>query len=218
QHGPGSDGQLDIRRSDLHQKERSGRTGTLILFVVDASGSMAARRRMEAVKGAVFGLLQSAYEQRDQVGVIAFRGPQAEMLLPPTTSVELAQRVLSTLPTGGRTPLAHALILAHETLRRARRSLPELLNLVVLLSDGKANVGLPGCQGDPWQQALAAATELAAEGAAALVVDTEAGFVRHGRAQSLDEELAAECIHLEDLSAETLILKVRQRRQRIGTV
>jgi magnesium chelatase subunit D len=218
QHGPGPDGQLDILRSDLHQKERSGRTGTLILFVVDASGSMAARRRMEAVKGAVLGLLQSAYEQRDQVGVIAFRGPQAEVLLPPTTSVELAQRVLSTLPTGGRTPLAHALILAQETLRRARRSLPELLNLVVLLSDGKANVALPGCQGDPWQQALAAATELAAEGAAALVVDTEAGFVRHGRAESLAEELAAECLPLEELSAETLILKVRQRRHRIDKV
>src|SRR5207245_9203874 len=112
--GGQADGRPLIERADLHRKERAGRTGTLILFAVDASGSMAARRRMELVKGAVLGLLHSAYEQRDQVAVLAFRGLQAEVLLPPTGSVGLAEQALRVLPTGGRPPLAHALVLAGE--------------------------------------------------------------------------------------------------------
>jgi len=201
------DGRPVIEKGDLHRKERAGRTGTLILFVVDASGSMAARRRMELVKGAVLGLLQSAYEQRDEVGVIAFRGPLADVLLPPTRSVELADRTLRELPTGGRTPLAHALVTAGALLRRAR---PEVPALLVLVSDGKANVPLPDTTGDPWQQTLAAARELAGEGLPALVLDADAGFVRMGRATELAQALGAECLPLDGLSAETLILKVRQ--------
>ena len=120
--GLDDNGRPIVLRSDLHRKERIGRTGTLVLFIVDASGSMAARRRMEAVKGAVLGLLRDAYERRDRVGVIAFRGPQAELLLPPTDSVELAEQAMRSLPTGGRTPLAHALVLASETIRRCLRN------------------------------------------------------------------------------------------------
>jgi magnesium chelatase subunit D len=206
--GGQADGRPVIERRDLHRKERAGRTGTLILFAVDASGSMAARRRMELAKGAVLGLLQSAYEQRDEVGVIAFRGTQAEVLLPPTGSVELADRALRVLPTGGRTPLAHALATAGDVLRRARPDVPALL---VLLSDGKANVPLPDTAGDPWQQALSAARELAREGRPALVLDADAGFVRVGRAAELAQALGAECLPLDGLSAETLVLKVRQR-------
>lgn len=209
-----SDGPFEVERCDLHRKERAGRTGSLILFVVDASGSMAARRRMEAVKGAVLGLLHSAYEQRDQVGVIAFRGPAAEQLLPPTDSVELAEKTLRFLPTGGRTPLAHALVLAHDVIRRIRRTQSDLPILLVLLSDGKANVGLPDAPGDPWEQACRAASELADARTSALVLDTEAGFIRAGRAQSLADALSAECLALEDLSSETLVLKIRHRVNR----
>lgn len=205
------EGRPVIERADLHRKERSGRTGTLILFAVDASGSMAARRRMELVKGAVLGLLQSAYEQRDEVSVIAFRGPQADLLLPPTGSVELADRALRALPTGGRTPLAHALVTAGEVFRRGRSSRMEMPALLVLLSDGKANVALPNTSGDPWQQALLAAREVASAGLPALVLDTDAGFVRLGRAAELAEALRAECLPVDGLSAETLVLKVRQR-------
>jgi len=208
--GGQADGRPVIERADLHRKERAGRTGTLILFAVDASGSMAARRRMELVKGAVLGLLQSAYEQRDEVGVIAFRGPLAEVLLPPTGSVELADRSLRELPTGGRTPLAHALVTAGEVVRRARRARPEVPALLVVLSDGKANVPLPDTTGDPWQQALAAARELVAEGLPALVLDADAGFVRLGRGAELAQALGAECLPLDGLSEESLVLKVRQ--------
>jgi magnesium chelatase subunit D len=110
--GLDNDGRPVVLRSDLHRKERTGRTGTLILFIVDASGSMAARRRMEVVKGAVLSLLRDAYQRRDRVGVIVFRGPAAELLMPPTDSVESAEHAMQALATGGRTPLAHALVLA----------------------------------------------------------------------------------------------------------
>jgi magnesium chelatase subunit D len=210
-HGLQADGGMTIERSDLHRKERAGRTGTLILFVVDASGSMAARQRMAAVKGSVLGLLQSAYEQRDEVGVIVFRGPNAEVLLPPTRGIDIAEETLRVLPTGGRTPLAHALVVARETIQQAQRSAPDRPVLLVLLSDGKANVGLPESPGDPWHQALQAAEHLAADGTPALVLDTDAGFVRMGRARQLAEALGAEYLPLEELSVETLILKVRQR-------
>jgi magnesium chelatase subunit D len=209
--GAWADGRLEVAPADLHRKERAGRTGTLIVFAVDASGSMAARRRMELVKGAVLGLLQSAYEQRDEIAVIAFRGIQAEVLLPPTGSVELAERALRGLPTGGRTPLAHALVLAGEVARRARRLQAGRPVLLVLLSDGKANVSLPGTTGDPWAQALRAAQEVAAEKVPALVLDSDAGFVRLGRAGEVAQALGAECLPLEGLSAEALVLKVRQR-------
>ncbi|HZV03734.1 MAG TPA: putative cobaltochelatase [Gemmataceae bacterium] len=210
-HGLQPGGGMTIERCDLHRKERTGRTGTLILFVVDASGSMAARQRMAAVKGSVLGLLQSAYEQRDEVGVIAFRGPNAEVLLPPTRGIDIAEQTLRVLPTGGRTPLAHALVLARETIQQSQRSAPDRPVLLVLLSDGKANVGLPESPGDPWQQALQAAANLAADGTPALVLDTDASFVRVGRARQLADALGAEYLPLEKLSAETLILKVRQR-------
>jgi magnesium chelatase subunit D len=208
--GGHADGRPLIERRDLHGKERAGVTGTLILFVVDASGSMAARQRMERVKETVLGLLQSAYEQRDEVAVIAFRGAEAELVLPPTRSVELADRALRELPTGGRTPLAHALSLTAETLLRSRRQKPGMPALLIVLSDGKTNVPLPGSNGDPWQQALLAARRLYAERLPALVLDTDAGFIRMGRAAELAKALAAECLSLDELSADDLMLKVRQ--------
>ena len=206
-----------VTPADFHRKERVGRVGTLILFAVDASGSVGARRRMEAVKGAVLSLLLDAYRQRDRVSVVAFRGARADLLLPPTDSVDVARRHLHALPTGGRTPLAHALLLARETFRRARRSDPDLLSLLVLLTDGRANVPLPGTEGDPWEQALEAATALAGDGVPALVLDVEEGFVRVGRARHLAEALGADCLSLEELSAETLTLTVRQKAPVLAT-
>jgi magnesium chelatase subunit D len=210
--GAWADGRLQVAPEDLHRKERAGRTGTLLLFVVDASGSMAARRRMELVKGAVLDLLRSAYEQRDEVAVIVFRGPRAEVLLPPTRNVEFAEQALRALPSGGRTPLAHALVVAGEMVRQARRSVPDLPPLLVLLSDGRANVPLPDTTEDPWQQALRAAQELAGAGVHALVLDTDAGFVRLGRVEELARALGTPCLPLEDLSAEALVLKIRQQK------
>jgi magnesium chelatase subunit D len=207
--GLSSDGRLDVTRADLHQKIKAGRHGSLILFVVDASGSMAALQRMEVVKGTVLALLRDAYQRRDEVGVIAFRGTEAKLLLPPTRSVDAAEHELRELPTGGRTPLAHALQLAGDVLSRASgMSRPE--PLVIVLSDGRANVGLDSTS-DPWQQSLHCARSLAKRGFAALVLDTEVGFVRMGRARELAAALDAQCLALEELSTDSLTLTIRSR-------
>ena len=210
--GTDSRGKPIVHPDNLRQKVRTSTADTLILFVVDASGSMAARARMETVKGAALALLTDAYQQRDQVGVIAFRGTNAELILPPTRSVELAEKQLQHLPTGGRTPLAHALLLAHETVYRARRDHPEQAILLVLLSDGKANVPLSDSGGDPWKQTQAAAAELAKLAVPALLLDTETGYVRVGRGRELAKALGADYMPLEDLSADTLIHTIRARR------
>jgi magnesium chelatase subunit D len=207
--GLSTGGQLEVTKADLHQKVKAGRQGSLILFVVDASGSMAALQRMEMVKATVVSLLHDAYQRRDEVGVIGFRGTQAELLLPPTRSVDMAEQQLRDLPTGGRTPLAHALQTAFEVLNRSSgASRPE--PLLIVLSDGKANVPIDE-QGDAWQQSLEWARALAKKGVAALVLDTEVGFVRMGRAEALAEALDAQCLSLEGFSAQTLSLTIRSR-------
>ncbi len=203
------DAPIQVTRADLHRQVRVGKNANLIFFLVDSSGSMAAQQRMEAVKGAVHALLTDAYQCRDEVAVIAFGGSRAQLLVAPTRSVDLAQQGLRELPTGGRTPLPHALQLSLECLAKARASgAPPLL---VLLSDGKANV--PLTEGaDPWHESLALAARLAERGVPALVLDTETGYLRLGRARQLAQTLGAECIRLEDLSAENLTLAIRKRR------
>ncbi|GAC1316205.1 MAG: putative cobaltochelatase [Collimonas sp.] len=203
-----SPAEFKVMKSDLHQQIRVGKSANLILFVVDASGSMAAQRRMEAVKGAVLALLTDAYQRRDQVAVISFRGDAATLLLAPTRSVDLAEQGLRELPTGGRTPLPQALQLTLETLEQesGANRLPPLL---VLLSDGKANVAI-GDGGDPWRETLALAGLLAERRVPALVIDTESGYLRLGRAAQLAQALGAECLTLEQLSAENLTLTIHR--------
>jgi magnesium chelatase subunit D len=203
-------GKVQVTRADLHQQVRVGASANLILFVVDASGSMAAQRRMEALKGAVLNLLTDAYQQRDEVAVVAFRGQHAELLLAPTRSVDLAEQGLRELPTGGRTPLPHALQLALETLQRAAGNAGSNPPLLVLLTDGKGNVPLAD-GGDPWRESLALAELLAERRVPALVIDTENGYLRLGRAAQLAQALGAECLTLEELSADSLALTVRAR-------
>ena len=197
-----------ISRDDLHQHVRVGKTGNLILFVVDASGSMAASRRMEAVKGSVLSLLTDAYQRRDSVGVIAFRGVEAQLLLEPTHSIELAEQAMRKLPTGGRTPLPHALQLAAQVVSRLTNN--DLRPLLVILSDGKANVPLPG-GGDAWQQTVYIATQLHEQHIPALVLDTDNDYLRLGRAAELAKALGADCLSLEELSAERITQTVSGR-------
>ncbi|WP_439581825.1 magnesium chelatase subunit D family protein [Dyadobacter bucti] len=191
-----------IRKDDLHQKIRSGKTGHLILFVVDASGSMAAAKRMEAVKGSVLSLLKDAYQKRDMVGVISFRGVEAEILLEPTSSIDLAESAMENLPTGGRTPLAHAMQLAQRILKQYPNR-QQIQPLLIVLSDGKANVPLAG-GGDPWQHTLELASAIAGSGIQSLVLDTEKGYLRFGRAAALATALGAECLSLEEFSASSI--------------
>lgn len=198
---------LTIGKSDLHQKVRSGKAGRLILFVVDSSGSMAAGKRMEAVKGSVMKLLDDAYQKRNMVAVIAFRGVEATVLLEPTRSTGLAEQALEQLPTGGRTPLPHALEMAEKMLASfAGRDTME--PLLVILSDGKANVPLPGAGGDAWRQSLQLAQNLRCE---ALVLDTESGYVRYRKARELATALGAEYRSLQELSADEITDTIAKR-------
>ncbi|MFB7457496.1 putative cobaltochelatase [Streptomyces sp. NPDC056188] len=198
--GPG----LVVRRDDLRQATREGREGNLVLFVVDASGSMAARQRMSAVKGAVLSLLLDAYQRRDKVGLVTFRGKEAQVALPPTSSVDAAAVRLESLPTGGRTPLAAGLLKAHEVLRIERLRDPARRALVVVVTDGRAT-------GGPEPVALAgrAARLLAAEGTASVVVDCESGPVRLGLAGQLAGELGGTAVTLDELRADSIAGLVR---------
>ncbi|CAB9518776.1 chelatase 67 kDa subunit [Seminavis robusta] len=200
-----------IKPENWRRKVRHATTDTLILFVVDASGSMSARQRMETVKGAVLALLTDAYQQRDSVGVIAFRGLKAEVLLEPTRSVELAEQQLKRLPTGGRTPLAHALVVAHEAVHRlGRHQTEQQPMLLIVLSDGKANVPLPDTSGDAWAQTEQAAAQLADLAIPTLFLDTETGMVRVGRGKELAQRLNADYLLLDDLSADGLVHTIRE--------
>lgn len=202
--------QLRVGKQDLHHKVRNGKAGHLVLFIVDASGSMAAGKRMEAVKGSVLNLLQDAYQKRNMVAVIAFRGVEASVLLEPTRSTELAEQALEKLPTGGRTPLPHALQLAEKMLASFAND-GRIQPFLVILSDGKANVPLPGAGGDAWRQSIQLAESFRYP---ALVMDTESGYVRYGKARELAAALGAEYLTLDELSAHEITGTISERIDR----
>ncbi|GAA3889766.1 putative cobaltochelatase [Streptomyces lacrimifluminis] len=195
---------LVVRRDDLRQATREGREGNLVLFVVDASGSMAARQRMSAVKGAVLSLLLDAYQRRDKVGLVTFRGSGAEVALPPTSSVDAAAARLESLPTGGRTPLGAGLLKAHDVLRVERLRDPAQRALVVVVTDGRATGGP-----EPVALGARAARLFAAEGVASVVVDCESGVVRLGLAAQLAGDLGGTAVTLDELRADSIAGLVR---------
>jgi magnesium chelatase subunit D len=202
---------LRVHAADLRSAEREGREGNLVLFAVDASGSMAARQRMAAVSGAVLSLLRDAYQRRDKVGLVAFRAGGAELVLPPTSSVPTAQVRLAQLRTGGRTPLAGGLLRARAVLRVERLRDPRRRALLVLLTDGRATVAArPG--GDPVQDACRAAGLLAADGVATIVVDCESGPVRLGLAARVAAAAGGPSLGLAELSADQVAGVVRAAR------
>ncbi|WP_308193184.1 magnesium chelatase subunit D family protein [Micromonospora trifolii] len=188
-------GPLRLRRDDLREAVREGREGNLVLFVVDASGSMGARQRMTTVKDAVLALLTDAYQRRDKVAVIAFRGGGARTLLPATSSVLAASTRLAELPTGGRTPLAEGLLAAADLLRVERLRDPKRRPLVLIVTDGRATAGHR-----PLDRAAAAAAVLVATGANCVVVDCESGPVRLNLATRLATQLNAPRTPLEALT------------------
>jgi magnesium chelatase subunit D len=193
-------GRRRILPPDLRESVHKGRESNLVLFVVDASGSMAARHRMRAVKGAVLGLLRDAYQRRDKVGLVTFRGTGAELVLPPTTSHEIAAVRLRELRTGGRTPLTAALTTAARTVRIHRLRDPHRRALVVLVTDGRHTSG---------PEPTAAAGLL--RGIATVVVDCESGPVRLGLARRLAVTLDAEYLRVDQLSATTLTTATGRR-------
>jgi magnesium chelatase subunit D len=132
---------VKIKEPDIREKIRQKKTSNLLLFVVDASGSMGTRLMTET-KGAILALLMEAYQKRDKVGLVAFKAMDADVLLPPTNSIEIAKKLLEELPTGGKTPLGHGLLAAYQLIKSQLRQDPSLLPLMVIITDGRANVGL----------------------------------------------------------------------------
>ncbi len=209
QHARGRVSRLLLRPADVRHAVREGREGNLVLFAVDASGSMAAKARMAAVTGAVLSLLRDAYQRRDKVGLIAFRASGAELVLPPTSSVPAARVRLTGLRTGGRTPLATGLLRARKVLAVERLRDPRRRALLVVLTDGRATVGLGG---EPVRDACRAAALLAADGVATVVVDCESGPVRLGLAARIARAAAGELVGIGELSADGVTDLVRAAR------
>ncbi|WP_326943641.1 putative cobaltochelatase [Amycolatopsis sp. NBC_01307] len=195
---------LKMRRQDLRFALREGREGNLVLFCVDASGSMGAKARMREVKSAVLSLLLDAYQRRDKVGLVTFRGDSAELALPPTISVDAAASRLEGLPTGGRTPLAEGLLEAARVLRVEEIRDPRRRPLLVVVTDGRATSGANAVA-----RAQAAAGLLT--GVTTVVMDCESGKMRLGLAADLAVRLGGEHVPLSDVAAESLADAVRAR-------
>jgi magnesium chelatase subunit D len=189
-------GAAELHADHLAFREPRATSGIRFIFVVDSSGSHAAQQRMRAVKGAAAALLESSLDRKDEVAVISFRGPKAEIVLEPCRDVEAALRALEFLPTGGRTPLAHALELA--------RSLVTSPALLILLTDGRANV--PLSSGDPWKDALDAAGRLHC---ASVLIDSSLDSSSTNTTNALASAMQARWIRLDELSGETLLNIVR---------
>jgi magnesium chelatase subunit D len=200
QHARGrTDGPLRLAPGDLRVAVREGREANLVLFCVDASGSMAARRRMGEVKAAILSLLLDAYQRRDTVGLVTFGGDTATLVLPPTGSVDVAAARLEELPAGGRTPLAEGLLEAGRVLDRERRRAGARRPLLVVVTDGRATAGP-----DAVRRSLDAADRLAVTGVDCVVVDCESGPMRMGLAGTLATRLAAEHLALGAVDAAAL--------------
>jgi len=200
-------GRLRLRPEDLRVADREGRESNLVLFCVDASGSMAARRRMEQVKTAILSLLLDAYQRRDKVGLVTFRADAAQLVLPATHSIDVAARRLDELPAGGRTPLAEGLLEAARVVELERIRDPRRRPLLVVVTDGRATSGV-----DAVARSRAAADQLARSGINAVVVDCESGPMRLGLGAILADHLDADHHPVDQVSAADLAGVASHRR------
>ena len=196
-----------VRREDYQRKVRVRRASNLILFLVDASWSMAVAERMAATKGAILSLLTDAYQRRDRVGLIVFQKDRATLVLPPTNSVLLAQRALADIPVGGKTPLSAGLTMAYQVLKREKTLHPDVLPLLIVLTDGAGNVALG--TGSPQDEAHKIADQIAMEDVRSVVINMEHEAFDQGLANALAEHLDAPCYTLADLRSETLYRAVQ---------
>ncbi|RLA82490.1 MAG: magnesium chelatase [Deltaproteobacteria bacterium] len=195
-----------VKEEDLRFKERERRLRHLVIFVVDGSGSMGANRRMVATKGAIQSLLLDCYQKRDKVSLIVFRKDRAEVVLPPTSSVELASKRLKELPVGGKTPLGAGLLAAYNLIKQVKLKHPETRFLVILVSDGRANQGVSGL--NVWEEIKRCAMLLReVREADCIVVDTEdkSSFLRTDLAFKVASLLEAGYFTMTDLRAEGLV-------------
>jgi magnesium chelatase subunit D len=198
---------LAVRSDDFQKKVRVRKASNLILFVVDASWSMAVAERMQATKGAIMSLLTDAYQRRDRVGLVVFQKDQARVVLPPTNSVELAQKALKDIPVGGKTPLSAGLNLAHHVIEQELRLHKDVMPLMIVLTDGAANVALTDM---PAQEESYRFAEMIHDAdVRSVVINMEHAAFDQGLASQLAEHMGAPCYTLRELKAESLYQTVR---------
>ena len=200
-------GTFTILPYDVHKKVRVRRASNLVLFVVDASWSMAGAQRMEATKGAIMSLLVDAYEKRDRVGLVVFQKEEARLVLPFTSSVELAQQALRHLPVGGKTPLSAGLMLAYRVFGQELRLHQEAMPLMILLTDGAGNVALTDTP--PQEEAHKIAELIQKTGIHSVVINMEHEAYDRGLAHDLACVLDGPCYCLAELKAAELYRTVR---------
>ncbi len=198
-----------LQKKDLQRKIRVRRSANLILFVVDASWSMAVSERMAATKGAIMSLLTDAYQRRDRVGLVVFQKDRALLVLPPTNSVVLAKDALVDIPVGGKTPLSAGLLLAYETVRREKAAHPDIMPLIILLTDGAGNVSLTKNM-SPQEEAHKIARTIKEDSIRTVTINMEHVAFDQGLASKLADHLGGPCYSLGQLRAETLLETVRQ--------
>ncbi len=199
---------FSVRPADYMRKIRVRRAANLILFLVDASWSMAVAERMQATKGAIMSLLTDAYQRRDRVGLIVFQKDRATLVLPPTNSVVLANRALVDIPVGGKTPLSAGMKMGYEVLRREKVLHPDVMPLLIVLTDGAGNVSMGKLA--PNEEAYRFAAQIAEEKVHSVVINMEHAAFDQGLAQALADNLEAPCYSLTELKAENLYYAVRQ--------
>jgi magnesium chelatase subunit D len=192
---------------DLQRKVRVSKQANLVLFVVDASWSMAVAERMEATKGAIMSLLTDAYQHRDRVGLIVFQKNRALEVLPPTNSVQLAQKALADIPVGGKTPLSAGLALAHAVIQRDRLAHIDVMPMMIVLTDGAGNVSIGRMP--PQEEAHFIARQIHEDGIKAVVINMEHASFDQGLARKLADSLDGPCYTLQELRADVLYQTVR---------
>ncbi len=197
-----------IQKSDLQRKVRVKKSANLVLFLVDASWSMAVAERMAATKGAILSLLTDAYQRRDRVGLIVFQKDRATLILPPTSSVQLAQRALVDIPVGGKTPLSAGLLMAYDVLRQEQILHPDVEPLLIVLTDGAGNVSIGALP--PQEESYKFAELIATREFRSVVINMEHASFDQGLAQSLADHLGSPCYTLGELKAENILMTVRQ--------
>lgn len=202
-----------VKPNDYMKKVRVRRASNLVLFLVDASWSMAVAERMTATKGAIVSLLTDAYQRRDRVGLIVFQKDRATLVLPPTNSVLLAKKALTDIPVGGKTPLSAGLQMAYDILRREKLLHPDIMPLLLVLTDGAGNVSMGHLP--PQEEAFQLADLIAAENIHSVVVNMEHAAFDQGLAQGLADHLKAPCYTITDLKAENLYVTVRKEMNQV---
>nr|WP_048062343.1 VWA domain-containing protein [Methanococcus aeolicus] len=194
---------IHIKKEDLREKVREKKISTNILFAVDASGSMGAMKRMEVSKGAISSLLMDAYQKRNKIGMISFRKEEAELILPFTSSVELGEKLLRNLPTGGKTPLSKAFFNSYEAIKNEIRKNPNIIPIALFISDFKPNVAM---KDDYIKEVFDICEKFAEDEITVILVDTEPkSFIKIGIGENLAKKYGFEYYKIDDLNVGDIV-------------